>query len=128
MGNLQITNDTGSITMAPEQVLAVFQRNSQLVVISIDDTVDTLNYTDEAELATAFTAAVERIAAACKTNFTWLQDTAPTARSFLNLDRLALRDITQAPAATEKFPVAASIALLAMSATWDSLKQTLMDA
>lgn len=112
MANFLVANDTGTIIIRPSKLVAAFHFNSQLIIISNDDTMDTLAYDQEADLTADFDAVVKRIAElaeTCTKNFTWLHSSIPDNRSFLNINTQHHRAVTMSEDGTEEFPFVVNV-------------------
>lgn len=107
-----VANNNGTVTIRPSKLVAAFHFNSQLIIVSNDDTMDTLAYDQEADLTADFDAVVKRItelAETCTKNFTWLHSSIPDNRSFLNISHAHHRGITMSEDGTEEFPFVVNV-------------------
>lgn len=107
-----VTNNNGTVIVRPSKLVAAFHFNSQLIIVSNDDTMDTLAYDQEADLTVDFDAVVKRItelAETCTKNFTWLHNSIPDNRSFLNINPQHHRAVTMSEDGTEEFPFVVNV-------------------
>lgn len=107
-----VANNNGTVIVRASKLVAAFHFNSQLIIVSNDDTMYTLAYDREADLTADFDAVVEHItelAETCTKNFTWLHNSIPDNRSFLNINPQHHHTVTMSEDGTEEFPFVVNV-------------------